>query len=172
MPPPVLASLQAPSTGATGDWRTVPTGDSGLAALGKTVVSPRSHLLHTTFGTEGVQVPWSTFGRTAAQGETPRSFDDVFTFIGGTSAAASTVSAHDIGANMRPTSAGQPSVLLGGLGSGADLTSHTLIWPLSPEEPLSVVELNFIMRALQGLVGEFQQLELGGVAGRPEQLRQ
>ena len=73
--------------------------------------------------------------------------------------AAPTVSGHHTGAIMRPISAGQPSVLLGGYGSVADLTSHTLISPLSLEELLRVAELNFIMRAIQGLVGDWSSAE-------------
>ena len=47
------------------------------------------------------------------------------------------------------------------------LTLGDLATP-SPEEPLSTAELGFIMKAIQGLVGEFSQVELGGVAERPE----
>ena len=32
-------------------------------------------------------------------------------------------------------------------------------------------ELNFIMKAVQSLIGEFPSIELGGVAERPEALR-
>ena len=41
----------------------------------------------------------------------------------------------------------------------------------TPEEPLPMSELNFIMKALQSLVGEFATIELGHATDRPEVLR-
>ena len=47
----------------------------------------------------------------------------------------------------------------------------TAIASPSPENPLTVHALNFIMKAIQSLIGEFPSMELGGVAERPEALR-
>ena len=40
-----------------------------------------------------------------------------------------------------------------------------------PADALTMQELNFIMKAVQSLIGEFPSMELGGVAERPEALR-
>ena len=112
------------------------------------------------------------FGGSAPGSDLPRSFGDVFTFIGA-SAAQSSGSGREPGGSIHwPTRAGQfDSAAIPVAAPGLEQPAPVDLGGPPPEEPLSTSELNFIMKAIQGLVGEFPTVELGGIAERPEVLR-
>ena len=119
----------------------------------------------------------------------PRGHDDVFTYVSGqcrsqTAAVPHSTQQHE---HLQPASAGvheaggptwrrahaEPLTALAQAAPAVnnEQFAHAVLGTPSPEEPLTATELSFIMRAIQGLVGEFLTVELGGVADRPEALR-
>lgn len=148
--PPQVRIVEAP-----GDGQTTSMGAEGWAAMGATSMNSLAH-----------------FGGSAPGSDLPRSFDDVFTFIGASAAPSSGIAHEPGGPTIWPTRARQlDSAAIPVAAPGLEQHALVDLGVPTPEEPLSTSELNFIMKAIQGLVGEFPTVELGGIAERPEVLR-
>ena len=109
-------------------------------------------------------------GASVLQDEVPRCFDDVFSFFEGQSGKVPTLGAQPV----VPT---QPDNLLS-YAQQAQPTDRpsssfrgTEAPPASASPGPSAQELNFILKAIQTCVREWPEVQLGGIAERPEQLR-
>ena len=178
--PSQTAALQVQSAAAVGTRHGTTTAEEHSASLrreelGRTVVPSVPEPWAGTRSEPNFTVPYTApYGIRGSDVGVPHGFDDVFDFLEQAGRGTSMVSAHGLGAtpqfglDSRFLDARPAREVAGGHGVP---TSEIHRGASVPADTLSIAELNMILKALQGCVGEFPTIVLGGMAERPEHLR-